>query len=148
MNLRALARTGIRVAFRSGRFVPLLALSVFILVACINQRFSVTRTHPDNMDLQLRLERLHDDSERARSRLASLSSRTRIEEIAMNDLDLRPPAPGSQVYLPEWREAPPVQPAGGSLAAGFLGSAGRGIDHLLELVGGDGGRGAGGERAR
>jgi cell division protein FtsL len=147
MNVRALVRSGFRAAFRTGRFAPLLTLSVIVLVACVNQRFSVTRIQHDNMALQLRLDRLHDDVERQRCQLATLTSRPRIEELALNDLGLRQPAPGSQVFLPDWREAPPVQPAGGSLAAGVLGSAGRGLDHLLQIVGRRGTT-SGGERGR
>jgi cell division protein FtsL len=136
MNVRGLARTGIGAVLRAGRFAWVLTISVAVLVACINQRFSVTRVQHENMELQLRLERLHDDVERARGRLASLSSRTRIEGLANEDLALHVASPGSQVYLPEWTETPPTQPAGGSLATGFFGSAGRGLDRLLRFVGG------------
>ncbi|MFH1681077.1 MAG: hypothetical protein ABIH26_10590 [Candidatus Eisenbacteria bacterium] len=148
MNARALVRTGLRAMFRTGRFAPLLTLSVIVLIACVNQRFSVTRLHQENMELELRLERLRDDVERARGRIASLTKRDRIEEVALASLDLKLPEPGSQVHLPEWRETPPTQPAGGSLAAGILGSAGRRFDHLLRLVSGQDKGKTEGERGR
>jgi cell division protein FtsL len=148
MNARALVRSGLRAGIRTGRFAPILVVSVIVLVACVNQRFSVTRLHQENRDLEMRLERLRDDVERARGRISSLTKRERIEEIALSTLALELPEPERQAYLPEWRETPPVQPAGGSLAAGILGSAGRRFDRFWERVGRLGKETRGGERDR
>jgi len=143
MKGRAFLPTGGLSRLTVGWFAPVLLVSVFLLIACISQRFSVSCKHQENLDLRDRLVEVGEEIRRAQVKVESLACRERIERIAAAELELYPPGPGEQVFLPSWRADPAPPALGGSLAAGIIGTAGRGIDHLRALFGGPA---AGGDR--
>jgi len=136
MRGRAFLPTGGFSRLGVGWFAPILLVSVFLLIACIGQRFSVSRKHQENIELRGRLVEVGEEIRRAEAKVESLACRERIERIAAADFELYPPGPGEQVFLPVWRADPAPPALGGSLAAGIIGTAGRGIDHLRTLFGG------------
>jgi len=142
---REWTRIGGPLVAKVGRFAPLLLVSVIILVACVSQKNSVTRSHQMNLDLHRRLVELREDVERARVEAARMASRERIELVASRDFGLRPPEPGDQVFLPDWRRAARPRTGVGSLAAGWFTTAGRGFGHLRAMLTGDDSRHRGAE---
>ncbi len=125
---------GLFPTFRSWGTGPWLLLIVLLFVACVTQRFSVTQMHRRNAELQENLEELRGQVERSRAEVAHLTSRERIERIALAEMGLQSPQAGGQVFLPEWREAPSGPSAGFSVLVGVLGSAGREIGSLFGWV--------------
>ena len=145
MKGRDRLRIGGPLVAKVGRFVPLLLVSVIILVACVFQKNQVTRAHQEKLELTRCLVDLREDVERARVESARMAGRERIERVACRDHGLRPPEPGDQVFLPEWRLTRPPQAGFGSLAAGWFTTAGRGFGHLRTLLTGDDNRHRGAE---
>ncbi|MBN1826023.1 MAG: hypothetical protein JW958_07140 [Candidatus Eisenbacteria bacterium] len=125
------------------RFLPALLAAVILLVACVSQRFSVVQMHQENMELRAELEKHRGAREREEANVAALLARGRIERLARERLELRPPEQGEQVFLVEWTA--PIQGGGGE---GLFGGAGRGLVELIGLARGDAvdGRGTGGGR--